>query len=688
MNEKIKEIKTHLQFLESLDKINQSIQGKSDIQKMMYDVLTTVLSIFECHRVFLLYPCDPNASSFRVPMERNKPEYPGAHDLKLEVPVTSEVAETFRILLDVCGPVNFGPGSEYNVPASVAEDFDVKTFMGMAIYPNIGKPWEFGIHQCSYARVWTKLEKQLFEAIGHRIADGLSVLLSYKELSENRRFLDNIVENIPNMIFVKDAQELRFVRFNKASEELLGYSRQEMLGKNDYDFFRKEEADFFTEKDREVIEQKKLVDIPEETIQTRLKGERILHTQKIPILNEDGHPIYLLGISQDITERKKLEEQLWQSQKLEAVGQLAGGVAHDFNNMLGVIIGHAELALVKEAFDDSLRENLEEILAAGFRSMKVTRQLLAFARKQTIKPKVLDLNKTIEGMLKLLRRLIGEDIDLAWLPGEDLWPIKMDPSQIDQILANLCVNAKDAIAGAGKITIKTQNIVFDDAYCKENSEFLPGEYIMLAVSDNGCGMDKKTKDNIFEPFFTTKGMSKGTGLGLATVYGIVKQNASFINVYSEPDQGSTFKIYLPRHIVKTEYIRGKSPLVQPPRGHEIILLVEDDSKFLQMMKLMLKKLGYTILATSKPREAIHIASGNSGDIDMLITDVIMPEITGRDLMEKLKSFCPAVKCLYMSGYTGNVIAQRSILEENVNFIQKPFSMQQLALKVREVLDSK
>ena len=265
-----------------------------------------------------------------------------------------------------------------------------------------------------------------------------------------------------------------------------------------------------------------------------------------PVRDEDNVITHYMAVKEDITERKKLEEQLRQAQKMEAVGQLAGGVAHDFNNMLGVIIGHAELALGKADLDDQCATILKKF-CSRFSFSRNYPQLLAFARKQTIAPKILDLNETVEGLLKLLRRLIGEDIDLAWLPGPRLWPVKMDPSQVDQILANLCVNARDAIAGVGRITIETQKAAFDDEYCAEHRGFSPGEYVMLAVSDNGSGMDKPTMDKIFEPFFTTKGMGKGTGLGLATVYGIVKQNEGFINVYSEPGHGSTFKIYLPRH---------------------------------------------------------------------------------------------------------------------------------------------
>jgi CheY-like chemotaxis protein len=372
---------------------------------------------------------------------------------------------------------------------------------------------------------------------------------------------------------------------------------------------------------------------------------------------------------------------------MEAIGKLAGGVAHDFNNMLGVIIGHAELALSKTDSDDALRTNIEAILEAGLRSTDITRQLLAFARKQTISPKILDLNKTLEGMLKLLRRLIGEDIDLDWLPAPELWPIRVDPTQIDQILANLCVNAKDALSGGGRITIETQKAVLDEAYCAEHEGATPGEYVMLAVSDNGEGMDQETRDKVFEPFFTTKELGKGTGLGLATVYGIVKQNTGVIYAYSEPGLGSTFKIYLPRHAVNTEPSVEESPMASPSGGDETILLVEDEPAVLDLVKQMLENDGYSVLAFTLPKEAIRTVSAHAGKIDLLITDLVMPEMTGRELVEKLTAICPDLKCLLMSGYTSNVIARQSVLEEGVNFLQKPFSKQQLAAKVREVLDS-
>ncbi|WP_321495465.1 ATP-binding protein [uncultured Desulfobacter sp.] len=404
------------------------------------------------------------------------------------------------------------------------------------------------------------------------------------------------------------------------------------------------------------------------------------------IRDSEGQVLFYEGILEDVTERKKLEEQVRHSRKMEAVGQLAGGVAHDFNNMLSVIMGYAELILLEIDDDDPLRDRIEDIHEAGIRSMELTRQLLAFARKQTINPEILDLNSTLQGMLKLLQRLIGEDIDLLWMPGADLWPVKMDPSQVDQILANLCLNARDAIDGPGKITIETQNIEFDAAYCAEHSGFSPGRYVMLAVSDNGCGMDMSTLDKIFEPFYTTKELGKGTGMGLATVYGIVKQNTGFINVYSETGHGSTFKIYLRRDAAEGEEIKETRPVGSFLTGDATILLVEDEPAALKMTKAMLEKFGYTVLAASSPAEAMRIAEENSDRITLLITDVVMPGMTGRDLAENLILLYPWLKCMFMSGYTSNVIAHQGVLDEGVNFIQKPFSSRELATRISQALN--
>jgi PAS domain S-box-containing protein len=393
-----------------------------------------------------------------------------------------------------------------------------------------------------------------------------------------------------------------------------------------------------------------------------------------------------MQIATDITDLKKMETQLNQAQKMESVGRLAGGVAHDFNNMLGVILGHTELALLHADENHDLYADLNEIQNAAKRSANLVKKLLAFARKEIISPKRLDLNDTVESMLNMLRRLIGEDIDLLWKPAAHLWSVKMDPSQIDQILANLCVNARDAIDGVGKLTIETGKKTFDEKYCKEHAGFIPGDFVMLAVSDNGCGMDKDTLDNLFEPFFTTKAVGKGTGLGLATIYGIVKQNNGFINVYSEPGQGTTFKIYLPRIVADEDIDKTVPEKKAAAGGTETILLVEDEPTILRMTRMMLGRKGYSVLPAATPGEAIALAKAHADTIHLLMTDVVMPEMNGRDLAGQITDLCPDIRLLFMSGYTSNVIAHHGVLDKGVAFIQKPFSMADMTERVREVLD--
>ncbi len=425
-----------------------------------------------------------------------------------------------------------------------------------------------------------------------------------------------------------------------------------------------------------------------------LADGRVFDRYSAPMVGPDDRYYGRVWYFHDITghkraaaEKEKLEAQLFQAQKMESVGRLAGGVAHDYNNILSVILGYTELALGKTSPDDPLHDDLQEILIAARRSIDITRQLLAFARKQTIAPKVLDLNEALEAMLKMLRQLIGEDIDLAWLPGSNPCLVKMDPSQLDQILANLCVNAQDAIAGVGKITIETGKVIFDAAYCADHAGFVPGKFSLLAVSDNGQGMDKEILGNLFEPFFTTKDMGKGTGLGLATVYGIVKQNDGFINVYSEPGKGTTFRIYLPYHSGEAEAVRTEIAAEISRGAGETVLIVEDEASILKLAHQVLDGLGYRAITARTLDEVMALAKEHTDNIDLLITDVVMPGINGRNLSDRLQALYPGLKTLFMSGYTANVIAHHGVLDEGVNFVQKPFSRKDLAAKVRAALDT-
>jgi PAS domain S-box-containing protein len=385
---------------------------------------------------------------------------------------------------------------------------------------------------------------------------------------------------------------------------------------------------------------------------------------------------------------RESQAQLVQAQKLESVGRLAGGVAHDFNNMLGVIAGHAELALLELAPSDPLRAELEAILSAAHRSAELTRQLLAFARKQTVSPRVLDLNLTVSGMLKMLQRLIGEDVDLRWTPGRDLWLVRIDPSQVDQILANLAVNARDAMAGTGTLAIALENDSLDEAFCRVHAGFLPGDYVRLEVSDTGAGMSPEVLAHAFEPFFTTKDAARGTGLGLATVYGIVTQNHGFVEADSQPGRGTTLRIWLPRHLRPEGELEPPTPphaTVELHGGTGTVLLVEDADALLQVGESMLSMLGYTVLTAASPAEAIRVATEHAGDIRLVVTDVILPQMNGRELADRLQAIVPGVKCLFMSGYTADVMAHHGVTG-GVHFVQKPFSIAALARAVRGALE--
>jgi len=510
---------------------------------------------------------------------------------------------------------------------------------------------------------------------------------SDEALQKERDFAENLFNTSPVINLVLDI-EGRIVRFNRYMEEISGYKLAEVQGKDWFSIFLpvEERTQIRNLFNKAVADTRTIGNVNPIVKKDGSRCEIEWYDETIK--NTEGDVEGILSIGLDISEKNQIEDQLRQTQKMESVGLLAGGVAHDYNNMLSIITGYSELALEKVKPSDPLHDDLMEILAAAKRSTDITRQLLAFAREQTIAPKVLDLNDTIGSMLKMLRRLIGEDIDLSWRPGAEVWPVKIDPSQIDQILANLCVNARDAIADVGKVTIETRNISLDEDYCADHAGFIPGKYVLLAVSDSGCGIAPESLEKVFEPFFTTKVKGEGTGLGLSTVYGIIKQNNGFINVYSEPDNGTSIKIYIPRHAGQTidtqVEITEEIPL---SLGNETVLLVEDDAAILKLGKRILEDLGYTVMSAGGPHEAIRLSEKHDGEINLLITDVIMPEMNGRELSEKLQGHYPDLKILFMSGYTANVIAHRGVLDDGINFIAKPFAKKVMAVTVRDMLDS-
>jgi len=483
--------------------------------------------------------------------------------------------------------------------------------------------------------------------------------------------------------------EDKILLFSPGAERLFGCSAREALGTSLSRFCPPEEL----QARNQVLARL----LSGETPKT-YEGERLtVDGHHVPVeittslyTDDEGLPVGISNVLRDITTRRRLEEQLRQVQRVEALGRLAGGVAHDFNNMLQVILSNVELALEAVVSRGSVYEALLEIQEAAQRSAELTQQLLAFARRQNRSPVVIDLNETVSKMLQVLARLLGEDIDLVWAPGDDLWAVRIDPVQVGEILTNLCINARDAIDEVdrpGVISIETDNVHVTESYAALHVGFVPGDYVRLTVSDNGCGMSESVRQHIFEPFFTTKPPGKGTGLGLPIVHGIVRQNGGFINVYSELGVGSAFKIYLPRWVgPNLDQGRGEAVTNRDLRGCETVLLVEDEPAIRRLGRILLEGLGYRVLDASSPLEALALAREQSEGIDLLITDVVMPEMSGKRLATRLQEIYPDLRCLFMSGYTENVIMHHGVLDKGVSFLPKPFTREQLARKVRQALD--
>jgi PAS domain S-box-containing protein len=519
---------------------------------------------------------------------------------------------------------------------------------------------------------------QYYEGIAEDITERRGIEEALRQSQERYR---DLVENLDDVVFSTDA-EGRFTYVSPAVRKF-GYTPAEFLGRPFRDFVHADDLSAVAQSFARILAG------AAEAIEFRVydKQGSIRHIRSSSrIVLENGRPVGLYGMLIDLTNQRRVEEQLRLSQRMESIGRLAGGVAHDFNNLLTVISNYAELASGKLHPGDPLGRYLEEILKAGDRAANLTRQLLAFSRKQVLEPVVLNLNEAIVNIEKMLRRLIGEDIELVTALAGNLGNVKADPGQIEQVIMNLAINVRDAMPRGGRLTIETANVDLDDEYAGRHVAVTPGAYVVLSVSDDGCGMDDAVKARIFEPFFTTKETGKGTGLGLATVYGIVKQSGGNIWVYSEPGRGTTFKLYFPRELSAVEAYSWTVKKAVRARGDETILVVEDDNSVRYLAKEILEMSGYHVMAVANGGEALLTCERYEGAIRLVLTDVIMPQMSGRELGERLAVIHPEIKILFMSGYTDNAIVHHGVLDAGVNFIGKPFNAAGLTLKVREVLD--
>lgn len=806
----------HIHFLENLDRINRVIQQSEDMDRMLKDVTDTTLAMFYCDRVWLLYPCDPDAPFFRVPIESTRPEYPGAKESKLNVSMVPSMMQVMRKALLEDGPVSFDPETREPIPPETQERFGVQSQMIMAIRPKISKPWLFGMHQCAFARTWSEQERRLFKEIGRRITDSVNNMLYHNELAETRNLFHAVLEQSPIPMIVADLDAtlnmvnpacrdnlgiedlpiagkalndmvqpwktctwdgkplgeedfplIRAIRGETVREELLrvdrkdgtsrwilasaspilndqgsqiaalmafpdvtprkraeealreseekyrsiienieeGYYEIDLKGKftfwNDslcriYGYPPEELAEMnirsaadeeATKKGNDVFKEVYLTGQPRKGFEwpfTKKDGTQGIVESSVTLKRDSkGKPVGFRGILRDISERHQLEAQLHRAQKMEALGTLSGGIAHDFNNLLMAIQGRISLMMVDEEPSSNNYRQLKLIEDHVESAANLTKQLLGFARGGKYEVKPTDLNELIGKENRMFGRT-KKEITIHGNFEEDLWPAEVDRGQIEQVLLNLYVNAWQAMSGAGDLFIQTENVTIDESYVKPYRVEL-GRYVKISVTDTGVGMDKAIQEKIFDPFFTTKGMGRGTGLGLASAYGIVKNHGGFINVYSEKGYGTTFNIYLPASEKKVA--QEKKPAISSPRGAETVLLIDDEIMILDVARDLLERLGYTVLKAESGNRAVEIYKKNKDRIDIVVLDMIMPKMSGSDTYDRLKEINPRIKVLLSSGYSINGQATE-ILDRGCNgFIQKPFKIEELSRKLREILDN-
>jgi len=682
----------HFHFFKSMERIDRVIRKETDVEEMLKGIIDRVFSIFECDRAWLLYPCDPDVPSFTVPMEKSRPEYPGALALGMEIPLPQTTAQDFRDALETDGPIRFGPEEDKPVNADLRDQFSVKSQMFMAIYPKIGKPWVFGMHQCAYARRWTDAERVLFNEIGRRISDGLSSLLFFRDLKESEEKFRTITASAKDaIIMIDNAGNISY--WNEAAEIIFGYAIEEVMGRDLHGIFVPTQSQRDYNRAFSVFRETGKGPVVGKTIELPAvrKGGKELNIELSISAVKLGGQWNAIGIVRDITARKKAEEekarlqaQLNRAQRLEAVGALAGGIAHDFNNLLMAIQGRASIMLMNKDSSHPDFEHLRGIESHVESAADLTKQLLGFARGGKYEVKPTNLNELIEKENRMFGRT-KKEITIHGKYAENLWSVEIDRGQIEQVLLNLYVNAWQAMPGGGDLYIETENVTLDENYLKPFSVD-PGKYVKISVTDTGVGMDKATQEKIFDPFFTTKKKGRGTGLGLASVYGIVKNHNGFINVYSEKGHGSTFNVYLPAS--EKEVMKEKKVGSDALRGSETVLLVDDEDIIIEVAEELLEHLGYNVLTARTGKEAVETYKKNKERIDVVVLDMIMPDMSGGRTYERLKEVSPKVKVLLSSGYSINGQATEILDQGCDGFIQKPFKMIELSRKLREILDKK
>ncbi len=676
-----------LKYFESMEKVNQAIQSSgNDLDLALHNVLDVCLSVFECDRAFLLHPCDPKAPSWSVPMERTRPQYPGHLSTGTMIPNNDAFTDVFDILLSTSDPVAFAPGSSHPFLTHSFKTWNILSQLMIAIHPKVGKPWVFGLHHCTRAHVWLDEEKGLFEKIARRLTDCLTSLLTYQDLQKSEEFLSSILENIPDIILVKDADDLSILRINRAGEKAYGLSREELIGKSNFDLMPEDQAKRYEDLDREVLDNGVPVDTPEENI-LNINGEPLtIRSKKIPVLDENGKARHLLIILENITELKKLQARLNHAQKLEALGTMSGGIAHDFNNILQPIIGYSEFLMGDLDTDSSQHNFVEGIYNAALRAKDLVNQILAFSRQSDRKMLPVKLSMILKEVVNLCRSIIPSNIEISHDIQKGFGSISADPTQLHQIIMNLIINAYHAIEDSdGKIHVclKEIELGMDD---RKSIELSPGKYAMLSITDTGCGMAPAIQEKIFEPYFTTKPQGKGSGLGLSVVYGIVKNHGGHINVYSEEEKGSTFNVYLPlmQETPDIQPVEVKTPIAVS--GDEHILLVDDEEMIVELGSRLLEKSGYRVTTCQNGAAALELFKENPDAFDLVVTDMNMPNMTGDRLTRELIAIRPDIPVIICTGFSEKFTNAEAETIGVKALLMKPITVSEMTEKVRRVLD--
>ncbi len=673
---------SQLHFMEKLAQIDKVMLKAYDLEELIRDVQDALLTIFSCDRAWMLYPCDPDASSWQVPMERTRPEYPGALAMGIDMPMLPEVKEAFQTALKSNEPVTYDPDSGRALPSSSADQFSIQSQIIIAIRPKSGKPWLLGMHQCSHPRIWSNTEQALFKEIGRRITDSMGSMLFLRDLKASENKFSKAFHSGPTFMSISSMEGL-LLEVNNTFLDMSGYSREELIGHTPLEL-----GLWVRPADRAILINglRENGTIHNQETSIRTKSGKILHViYSADIIEMEGQQCVFLALL-DITESKKLEEQLLHSQKMESIGTLAGGVAHDFNNILMAIMGFVGILNLKLPKNDPLKLYVDQIQKASEKAANLTSSLLAFSRKQKIHPVHRNLNEAITKMEALLFRIIGEDIELRTELADVDLIVMIDAGQMEQVLMNLATNARDSMPRGGLLTLTTDSINIDSEFKKLHGFGEAGAYALISISDTGMGMDNETREKVFEPFYTTKEVDKGTGLGLSIVYGIIKQHDGYITVYSERGQGTNFSIYLP--LTKQSADKDTTEPVNsvPTGGTETILLAEDDAMIRELLTSVLEEYGYMVIAAEDGEDAMNKFMENRNDIQFLILDAIMPKKYGGELFEEIKKIRPDIKGVFLSGYTKEAIDRKNLIKEGMEFILKPIKPDALLKVIRDLLD--